>query len=97
MFSDGLKHSLGLPYFEFQDQSSGETVGALTKVRKDIEGFISAFVNVFFMALIGLVFVLVYSLFVSFKVTLLYFAAVPLIILSAGTYRAALSLCRRIS
>jgi ATP-binding cassette subfamily B protein len=80
MFSDGLKHSLGLPYFEFQDQSSGETIGILTKVRKDIEGFVSAFVNVFFMALIGLVFVLVYSLFVSIKVTLLYIAAVPLII-----------------
>ena len=80
MFSDGLKHSLALPFFEFEDQSSGETIGVLTKVRKDVEGFITSFINIFFMALIGLVFVIVYSLYVSFTVTLLYIVAIPIIV-----------------
>ena len=80
MYSDGLRHSLSLPYFEFEDQSSGKTLGILQKVRKDTENFIKLFVNVFFTALVGLVFVLVYSFSVSYKVTLIYFISVPLII-----------------
>lgn len=79
MFTDGLKHAMALPYFEFEDQSSGETLGVLTKVRQDIESFVTSFINVFFVSLIGLVFVVIYSLTVSYKVTLLYVVAVPLI------------------
>jgi ATP-binding cassette subfamily B protein len=80
MFSDGIRHSMALPYFEFEDQSSGKTLGILQKVRKDIENFITLFINVFFIGLIGLVFVLVYSFSVSYKVTLIYFVSVPLIV-----------------
>ena len=80
MFSDGIKHALALPYFEFENQSSGETFGTLTKVRLDIESFITSFINTFFIAFIGLCFVVVYSLFVSYKVTLVYIIAVPVIV-----------------
>jgi ATP-binding cassette subfamily B protein len=80
MFSDGIRHSMALPYFEFEDQSSGKTLGVLQKVRKDTENFITLFVNVFFIGLIGLVFVLIYSFSVSYKVTLIYLISVPLII-----------------
>jgi ATP-binding cassette subfamily B protein len=80
MFSDGIRHSMALPYFEFEDQSSGTTLGILQKVRKDIENFITLFINVFFIGLIGLVFVLIYSFSVSYKVTLIYFVSVPLIV-----------------
>lgn len=79
MYSDGLKHSLELPYQVFEDQRSGETLGILQKVRLDCEKFITSFISVLFVSLVGMVFVIVYSLSVSYKVTLVYFAAIPVI------------------
>jgi ATP-binding cassette subfamily B protein len=79
MYSDGLRHSLELPYQVFEDQRSGETLGILQKVRLDCEKFITSFISVLFVSLVGMIFVIVYSLSVSYKVTLVYFAAIPVI------------------
>jgi ATP-binding cassette subfamily B protein len=79
MYADGLKHSLELPYQVFEDQRSGETLGILQKVRLDSETFITAFISILFVSLTGMTFVIVYSLFVSYKVTLVYLAAIPII------------------
>jgi len=79
MYADGLKRSLELPYQVFEDQRSGETLGILQKVRLDTEKFITSFVSVIFVSIIGMVFVMVYSTAVSYKVTLIYLAAVPTI------------------
>ncbi len=79
MYADGLEHSLKLPYQVFEDQRSGETLGVLQKVRLDTEKFITSFISVLFVSLIGMIFVIVYSLSVSYKVTLIYFAAIPII------------------
>ena len=37
LFTDGLKHSMQLPYQAFEDQRSGETLSILTKARADCE------------------------------------------------------------
>src|SRR6201996_9372429 len=79
MYADGLKHSLELPYQVFEDQRSGETLGILQKVRLDCEKFITSFISVLFVSLIGMVFVIVYSLKVNYQVTLVYFSAIPII------------------
>lgn len=79
MYADGLKHSLELPYQVFEDQRSGETLGILQKVRLDNEKFITSFISVLFVSLIGMIFVIVYSLKVSYQVTLVYFTAIPII------------------
>jgi ATP-binding cassette subfamily B protein len=79
MYADGLRHSLELPYQVFEDQRSGETLGILQKVRLDCEKFITAFISILFVSLIGMVFVIVYSVSVSYQVTLVYFAAIPII------------------
>src|SRR6201994_3743721 len=79
MYADGLKHSLELPYQVFEDQRSGETLGILQKVRLDSEKFITAFISVLFVSLVGMVFVIVYSLKVNYQVTLVYFTAIPVI------------------
>ena len=79
MYADGLKHSLELPYQVFEDQRSGETLGVLQKVRLDSEKFITSFISVVFVSLIGMVFVIVYSMSVSYQVTLIYFSAIPII------------------
>jgi ATP-binding cassette, subfamily B, bacterial len=79
MYADGLKRSLELPYQVFEDQRSGETLGILQKVRTDTEAFVTAFINVLFISIIGMSFVMVYSLTVSYKVTLVYVCAIPII------------------
>jgi len=79
MYADGLTHSLELPYQVFEDQRSGETLGILQKVRLDCEKFITSFIGILFVSLIGMVFVIVYSVTVSYKVTLVYFCAIPII------------------
>src|ERR671927_461998 len=45
LYSDGIQHSLELPYSVFEDQRSGETLGKLQKARSDSERFVTSFVN----------------------------------------------------
>jgi ATP-binding cassette subfamily B protein len=61
IFTDGLTHSMALPYSDFEDQRSGETLSTLTKVRTDTEKFIISFINVVFGIIVGVIFVAVYS------------------------------------
>jgi ATP-binding cassette subfamily B protein len=79
MYADGLSHSLELPYQVFEDQRSGETLGILQKVRLDCEKFITSFISILFVSIIGMVFVMVYAASVSYMVMLVYFAAIPVI------------------
>ena len=48
LYSDGIRHSLELPYSVFEDQRSGETLGRLQKVRTDVEKLITTAINVLF-------------------------------------------------
>jgi ATP-binding cassette subfamily B protein len=61
VYTDGLKHSMQLPYQAFEDQRSGETLNVLQKVRTDTEKFIMYFINVFFISIIGILFVMSYA------------------------------------
>ncbi|MFD2148357.1 ABC transporter transmembrane domain-containing protein [Mucilaginibacter antarcticus] len=79
MYSDGLRHSLELPYQVFEDQRSGETLGILQKVRIDCEKFITSFISVLFVSVVGIGFVIIYSLKINYQVTLVYFASMPII------------------
>jgi len=79
MYADGLKHSLQLPFQVFEDQRSGETLGILQKVRLDCEKFITSFISVLFVSLVGMVMVMVLSVEVNYQVTLVYLGAIPVI------------------
>ncbi|MEO6833378.1 MAG: ABC transporter transmembrane domain-containing protein, partial [Chitinophagaceae bacterium] len=48
LYTDSLKHALRLPFADFEDQRSGETLSVLTKVRADCEKLITNSVNVLF-------------------------------------------------
>ncbi|MBD2769463.1 ABC transporter ATP-binding protein [Hymenobacter sp. BT664] len=79
MYSDGLRHSLELPYQVFEDQRSGETLGKLQKVRVDVEKLIQSFVNVLFTALVGIIFVMWYAITVYWPIAAGYFLTIPLL------------------
>jgi ATP-binding cassette, subfamily B, bacterial len=79
IYSDGIRHSLELPYQVFEDQRSGETLGKLQKVRADVEKLLAAAVNVLFTTLVGIVFVMVYAFSVHWLIAPVYFLTVPLL------------------
>lgn len=61
IFNDGLKQTLRLSFQEFEEQRSGETLSVLQKVRNDTQQFINAFINILFSSLIGMGFLIWYS------------------------------------
>jgi len=79
MYTDGIQHSLELPYEVFEDQRSGETLGKLQKVRTDSEKFITVFISVLFQSAVGIIFVLVYSIQVHWFIGPLFLITAPLL------------------
>jgi len=79
MYSDGLRHSLELPYSVFEDQRSGETLGKLQRVRSDVEKFVTAGVNTLFTSLVGFIFVIIYALKTHWTILPAFLVAVPLL------------------
>jgi ATP-binding cassette subfamily B protein len=79
MYSDGIRHSLDLPYQVFEDQRSGETLGKLQKVRADVERFITAAVNVLFTSFVGIVFVMFYAFRVHWSIAPVFLLTVPVL------------------
>ena len=62
IFNDGLRQTLRLPYQEFEDQSSGEILSILQKVRTDTERFITNFINILFSSIVGIGFLIWYAI-----------------------------------
>src|SRR6266581_103114 len=79
IYSDGVRHSLELPYAIFEDQRSGETLGKLQKVRADVERLTNAVVNILFISLVGVVFVMIYALRVHWLIATVYFLTIPIL------------------
>src|SRR5512141_682427 len=79
MYSDGIRHSLELPYSVFEDQRSGETLGKLQKVRSDVEKFITLSINLLFTTLIGVVFVMIYAFSVHWVIAPAFLLTVPIL------------------
>ena len=80
VFTDGLQHAMKLPYEDFEDQRSGETLGVLQKVRTDTEKFINYFINVLFGVIIGVIFVFTYAaIFIHWSIPVVYLAGILLL------------------
>ena len=80
VFTDGLKHAMKLPYQQFEDQRSGETLSVLTKVRSDVEKFMINFINILFGVLVGIVFVFFYAvLFIHWSIPITYVVGILLL------------------
>ena len=79
LYSDGIRHSLALPFQTFEDQRSGETLGKLQKVRSDTERFIAAFVNMVFTTVVGVIFVMIYAFKAHWAIAPAFFLTVPML------------------
>jgi len=81
MYTDGIKKSLDLPYEEFEDQRSGETLSKLTKVRSDSEKLITLSISLIFQTVIGFIFVIVYVSQIDYRISFIFLITAPIIAL----------------
>jgi ATP-binding cassette subfamily B protein len=81
MYTDGIKKSLDLPYAEFEDQRSGETLSKLTKVRSDSEKLITLSISLIFQTVIGFIFVILYVARIDYRISLIFLVTAPIIAL----------------
>ena len=81
MYTDGIKKSLDLPFAEFEDQRSGETLSKLTKVRSDSEKLITLSISLIFQTVIGFVFVIIYVARIDYRISIIFLITAPIIAL----------------
>lgn len=62
IFNDGLKQTLRLNFQEFEENRSGETLSILQKVKTDTERFVTSFINILFSSVVGIGFLIWYSI-----------------------------------
>ena len=79
VFTQGLQHAMKLPYQEFEDARSGETLSVLQKVRIDTEKFVAAFINILFPVIVGIIFVAIYATSIHPSLPLIYFGGIFLL------------------
>lgn len=79
MYSKSVEHTFSLPYEIFEDQKSGQLLQKLQKARHDSQILIATMINVIFLSLVGLIFVVVYALTVHWTIGLAYLVMVPMI------------------
>ncbi len=79
MYADGIKHSLELPYQQFEDERSGETLGKIQKARTDTQTLVSSLINIVFISIVSFVFVMIYAAKLYWPIAPLYILTIPLI------------------
>jgi ATP-binding cassette, subfamily B, bacterial len=79
MYTDGIKKSLDLPYEDFEDQRSGETLSKLQKVRTDSEKLITLSISLIFQTIVGFVFVIIYISRIDYRISFIFLLTAPII------------------
>ncbi len=79
MYREGVRHSLDLPYMVFEDERSGETLGKLQKARQDTEKLVIDTINVVFLSVVILAFILVYAALVYWVIPLIFVGMVAVV------------------
>jgi len=62
VFNEGLKQTLRLSFQEFEQSRSGETISLMQKVKMDTERFVNSLINILFSSIIGIGFLIWYSI-----------------------------------
>lgn len=79
LYNDSITHSFSLPYAVFEDQRSGEFLSKLQTARTDAQKLIQQTINILFFALVGVVFVLVYSFMIHWSIGLVFALMIPIL------------------
>ncbi len=77
LYAHAIAHSFSLPYAAFEDQRSGELLQKVQKAKTDAQAVIQSMVNVVFLSIVGVVFVLVYAFTLQWLIGLVYILIIP--------------------
>lgn len=79
MYTDGIKKSLDLPFEDFEDQRSGETLSKLQKTRTDSEKLITLSISLVFQTIVGFIFVFIYISRIDYRISFIFLITAPII------------------
>ncbi len=79
LYAKSVAHSFSLPYSVFEDQRSGELLQILQRARHDSQIFITSVINIVFVTVVGILFVIGYALTVNWLIGLVYFLIIPVL------------------
>lgn len=79
LYAQSVAHSFSLPYALFEDQRSGELLQKLQKARTDSQALITSCINIIFLSLVGITFVVTYAFSVHWLIGLAYFLIIPIL------------------
>ena len=96
IFTDGIKHTLALPYATFEDHRSGETLNILQKVRSDSERLISLAINLLYTSVVGIVFVFAASFSVHWLIAPVFLSAMVVVGVSSSVLSKQIKFIQRI-
>ncbi len=79
LYNDGLRHSMQLPYEDFEDLSSGEALEKLQKARLDVERLLTLAVGLVFTTIVAIGFVLFYAARIHWAIGPAYLLTMPVL------------------
>lgn len=78
IYQTSITHAFSLPYSVLEDQQSGQLLDKLNKARQSIQTFITSLINNVFVAIVGLIFVLIYASTVHRLIAVFYGSVLPI-------------------
>ncbi|PIN80844.1 ABC transporter ATP-binding protein [Candidatus Woesearchaeota archaeon CG10_big_fil_rev_8_21_14_0_10_30_7] len=79
IYAKSVAHTFSLPFAIFEDRRSGEVLDKLQKARTDSQLLIDSFINILFVSLVSMLFIILYAFYVHYIVGLTYLAAIPIV------------------
>ncbi len=85
LYTDALSHAFSLPYSVFEDERSGAILERFNKAREHIQQFVTSSINVVFVTVVGILFVLTYSFFTHWSLGTFFVVIIPILALITFT------------
>ena len=79
LYSDGVRHSLGMPYSAFEARQSGDLMSMIQTARHDAERFVSLLIDTGFTSIVAVIFVILYSARLNWMLAPAFLLAAPVL------------------
>jgi ATP-binding cassette, subfamily B, bacterial len=79
MYANSVNHTFSLPFEIFEDRRSGEILQKLQKARIDSQAVIASSINVIFLSLVGMTFVIIYAFTVHWSIGATFSLLIPML------------------
>ncbi len=77
LYARSVRHAFSLPYAVFEDTRSGELLQKLQQARTDNQNLISSLINIVFLSVLTVAFVIAYAFTLNWQIGALYSAIIP--------------------